>query len=249
MVALYRRTWPTVRVRRAASANSTKRLVATESGAGLFVRARGVLKQELIAHLVTKRTMRRAKPNTRAGQGRGRIIDAVSIPERPAEAEDRAVPGRWEGDLLAGANNTHLATLVERHSQYVMLAQVEGKDTETVVRAITRSINTLPEQLCPPSVHHSHQRGRVPLRSPEPVAAWLKREDQRVVRQYFPHGMVLSGWAGWTIGASMCWPVGCWPPPCFCSETSTGHATWLWWRWSLLSLSMVATPRALPSCF
>lgn len=113
----------------------------------LFIQARGVLKRELIAHLRSRRTMRRGKHATREGQGRGGIIDAVSIRERPAEVEDRAVPGHWEGDLIAGSRNTHVATLVERHSRYVLLAHVDGKDTESVVGAITRSITTLPKQL------------------------------------------------------------------------------------------------------
>ena len=171
----------------------------------LFVQARGVLKQELIAHLRTKRTMRRGKPATRAGQGRGRIIDAVSIRERPAEAEDRAVPGHWEGDLLAGANNTHLATLVERHSRYVMLARVEGKDTETVVRAIARSINTLPEQLRSTltwdrgmelAAHRQFTIAtNVAVYFCDPRSPWQRGSNENtngLLRQYFPHGMVLS---------------------------------------------------------
>ena len=67
-----------------------------------------------------------------------RIADAVSIRERPAEAEDRAVPGHWEGDLLFGSNNSQIATLVERHSRYVMLARVKSKDTETVINALIK---------------------------------------------------------------------------------------------------------------
>jgi len=113
----------------------------------LFIQARGVLKQELVAHLRSRRAMRRAKSSTRSGQGRGGITDAVSIRERPPEVEDRAIPGHWEGDLLAGSANTHIATLVERHSRFVMLVKVNGKDTETVVRALTRQVKTLPSQL------------------------------------------------------------------------------------------------------
>ena len=113
----------------------------------LFVQTRGVLKRELLAHLRTRRPVRRGRAATRHGQGRGGIIDAVSIRERPAEAEDRAVPGHWEGDLLAGSKNTHIATLVERRSRYVMLARVEGKDTESVVNAISDSIIKLPHDL------------------------------------------------------------------------------------------------------
>ncbi|WP_031362624.1 IS30 family transposase, partial [Caballeronia sordidicola] len=87
----------------------------------LYVQARGVLKKELMEHLRTHRVMRRAKKATGSGQNRGAIIDAVSISERPAEVEDRAVPGHWEGDLISGSNNSHIATLVERQSRFVML--------------------------------------------------------------------------------------------------------------------------------
>lgn len=97
----------------------------------LFIQARGVLKRELLATLRSRRLMRRAKTSTTEGQPRGQIIDAVSIRERPAEIEDRAVPGNWEGDLLSGGKNTHIATLVERQSRFLMLVQVDGKDTES----------------------------------------------------------------------------------------------------------------------
>jgi IS30 family transposase len=114
----------------------------------LFIQARGVLKKELQAHLRSRRTMRRAKKATSHGQpGRGDIADAVSIRERPAEAADRAVPGHWEGDLLAGANNSHVATLVERRSRFTMLVKVRGKDTQSVVGALRRRVRTLPKEL------------------------------------------------------------------------------------------------------
>src|SRR6266540_3451459 len=114
----------------------------------LFIQARGVLKQELQAHLRSRRTMRRAKKATSHGQpGRGDIADAVSIRERPAEAADRAVPGHWEGDLLAGANNSHVATLVERRSRFTMLVKVRGKDTQSVIGALRRRVRTLPKEL------------------------------------------------------------------------------------------------------
>jgi IS30 family transposase len=113
----------------------------------LFIQARGVLRKELTAHLRTRRTMRRSKNASRAGQGRGRIVDAISIRERPAEVEDRAVPGHWEGDLLSGAANSHVATLVERQTRYVMLVKVDGKDTTTVVGALASHVRTLPAQL------------------------------------------------------------------------------------------------------
>lgn len=113
----------------------------------LFIQARGVLRKELTAHLRTRRTMRRSVHATRKGQGRGGITDAVSIRERPAEVEDRAVPGHWEGDLIAGSANTHIATLVERRTRYLLLVRISGKDTATVVDAITAQVQTLPAQL------------------------------------------------------------------------------------------------------
>jgi IS30 family transposase len=113
----------------------------------LFVQARGVLRRELTAHLRTARTMRQAKKGGRKGQGRGCIVGAASIRERPPEAADRAVPGHWEGDLLAGARNTHVATLVERQTRFLLLVKVEGKDSETVVDALAAQVRSLPEQL------------------------------------------------------------------------------------------------------
>jgi IS30 family transposase len=113
----------------------------------LFIQARGVLKKELIEHLRTKRCMRRSRHAMVSGQSRGQIVDALSIRESPAEAEDRAVPGHWEGDLLSGAKNTYIATLVERHSRFAMLVKVPGKDTEAVVRALSRHVRRLPASL------------------------------------------------------------------------------------------------------
>jgi IS30 family transposase len=112
----------------------------------LFVQTRGVLKKELTAQLGTMRQMRHAKGG-KAKNGQGHILDMVSIRERPAEAEDRAVPGHWEGDLLAGARDTHIATLVERHSRFTMLVKLPRKDTTTVVAALAKHIRKLPEQL------------------------------------------------------------------------------------------------------
>ena len=113
----------------------------------LFVQAKGALKRELLAHLRSGRTMRRSRYASTSGQQRGRIKEAVSIRKRPAEAEDRAVPGHWEGDLLAGARNTHIVTLVERSSRFVMLVSVRGKDTESVVGALSQQIQRLPETM------------------------------------------------------------------------------------------------------
>src|ERR1700691_5118197 len=102
----------------------------------LFIQARGVLKKELMDRLRSKRRMRRSRHATAGGQSRGQIVDAVSIRQRPAEAEDRAVPGHWEGDLLSGAKNSYIATLVERHSRFAMLIKVPSKETEAVVAAL-----------------------------------------------------------------------------------------------------------------
>ena len=113
----------------------------------LFIQARGALKRELVAHLRRTRSIRRPRSAKRVNRGQGQIVNAVSIRERPAEADDRAVPGHWEGDLLAGAANTHIATLVERHSRFVMLVALDGKDTQTVTKALSAHIARLPEQL------------------------------------------------------------------------------------------------------
>jgi len=111
----------------------------------LFVQARGALKRELLVHLRSRRMMRKGRHASTSGQPRGQIKEAVSIRERPPEAEDRAVPGHWEGDLLAGSRNTHIATLVERSSRFVMLVRVKGKDTESVVAALGEQIRRLPK--------------------------------------------------------------------------------------------------------
>src|SRR5262249_54312081 len=112
----------------------------------LFIQTRGVLKKALMAQLRTTRQMRQAKGGT-TKSGLGQIVDAASIRERPAEADDRAVPGHWEGDLLSGANNTHIATLVERHTRFVMLLKVPSKDTASVVAALGKHVRKLPQEL------------------------------------------------------------------------------------------------------
>ncbi len=113
----------------------------------LFIQARGVLHKELMVHLRTRRSIRRSRLATTKGQGRGGIVDAVSIRERPAEAKDRAVPGHWEGDLLAGSANSHIATLVERQTRYLLLVKVPGKGSTGVVDALAAQVQTLPRQL------------------------------------------------------------------------------------------------------
>jgi IS30 family transposase len=113
----------------------------------LFIQARGALKQELIQHLRTKRRIRRSRNASVHGHSQGKIVDAVSIRERPAEAEERAIPGHWEGDLLRGAGNSHVVTLVERSSRFVTLIKVSGKDTGTVVAALSQHVQQLPAAL------------------------------------------------------------------------------------------------------
>ncbi len=113
----------------------------------LFVQARGVLKKELVQHLRSKRLIRRSVHARAGGKSQGQIVDVISIRERPAEIEDRAIPGHWEGDLLAGTGNSHIATLVERHSRFTILVRVPGKDTATVVAALSRQVRKLPASL------------------------------------------------------------------------------------------------------
>jgi IS30 family transposase len=112
----------------------------------LFIQSRGALKRELVAHLRRPRSIRRPRSQKRL-YGQGQITGAVSIRERPAEADDRAIPGHWEGDLLVGSANSYIATLVERHSRFVMLIAVDGKDTRSVINALSRHVLELPEQL------------------------------------------------------------------------------------------------------
>ncbi len=113
----------------------------------LFIQARGALKQELVRHLRSKRRIRRSRHASVHGHSQGKIIDAVSIRERPAEVEDRAIPGHWEGDLLRGTGNSHVITLVERQSRFVKLGKISGKDTATVVAALIQQVRKLPAEL------------------------------------------------------------------------------------------------------
>lgn len=171
----------------------------------LFIQARGVLKKELRAHLRTRRRMRRSEHASTAGQARGQIVDAVSIADRPAEIEDRAIPGHWEGDLLAGAKNTHIATLVERRSRFVQLVQVSGKDTATVVQALIREVQQLPKGLM---ASLTWDRGtemaqhkvftlatNVAVYFCDPQSPWQRGSNENtngLLRQYFPTGTDLS---------------------------------------------------------
>lgn len=172
---------------------------------GLFIQACGALKRELISHLRSRRMMRRGKTATTTGQPRGQIVDAVSIRERPAEVEDRAVSGHWEGDLLSGSKNSHIATLVERRSRFVMLVKVKGKDTASVVSALVRKVKTLPSELISSITWDrgtelaQHKRFTVATDVKvyfcDPSSPWQRRTNENtngLLRQYFPDGTDLS---------------------------------------------------------
>lgn len=167
----------------------------------LFVQSRGVLKKTLLQHLRRRRAIRRARGASGHGQGRGQIVDAVSIRERPAAVEDRAVPGHWEGDLLAGAAHSYIATLVERQSRYVMLVRVPHKDTHTVVQALSRQVRTLPHGLMASLTwdrgHElaAHKRFTVATNVQvyfcDPQSPWQRGSNENtngLLRQYFPNG-------------------------------------------------------------
>jgi IS30 family transposase len=113
----------------------------------LFIETRGVLKKELIPCLRTQRSSRRPKKFSLKGTGIGKVAEAISIRERPASVEDRAIPGHWEGDLIEGSKNAYIATLVERHSRYVMLVKVSDKKSDTVVKALIKQATKLPDEL------------------------------------------------------------------------------------------------------
>ena len=113
----------------------------------LFIQARGALKKELLQHLRRTRAMRRSRKYTQKGSAHGQISNMLTLSERPASVDDRAVPGHWEGDLIFGTNNSQIATLVERTTRYVMMAKVDGKDTETVINALIKHAHKLPTEL------------------------------------------------------------------------------------------------------
>lgn len=171
----------------------------------LFIQARGVLKKELLGHLRSRRMLRRAQAASTAGQPRGQIVEGVSIRDRPAHVEDRAIPGHWEGDLITGAQNTHIATLVERQSRFTMLVKVPGKDTVSVVRALSAQIRHLPAAL---RRSLTWDRGmelaqhkqltlatKVQVYFCDPQSPWQRGTNEntnRLLRQYFPKGTTLS---------------------------------------------------------
>lgn len=171
----------------------------------LFVQSRGVLKRTLLQHLQRRRATRRSRHATIRGQGRGQIVDAVSIRERPAAVEDRAVPGHWEGDLLAGAGHSYVATLVERQSRYVLLVRLRGKDTATVVQALARRVQTLPRGLMASltwdrglelAAHHAFTLATdVQVYFCDPHSPWQRGSNENtngLLRQYLPKGTDLA---------------------------------------------------------
>ena len=171
----------------------------------LFVQARGALKQELIGHLRSKRRIRRSRHATDRGLGRGDIADAISIRQRPAEAEDRAVPGHWEGDLVEGSRGTYIATLVERRSRFVILVKLSEKRTEVVVNALIKAVRKLPTAL---RKSLTWDRGmelanhvqftvatEVQVYFCDPYSPWQRGSNENtngLLRQYYPKGVDLS---------------------------------------------------------
>jgi IS30 family transposase len=171
----------------------------------LFIQARGALKKELLQHLRSKRAMRHSRHASLKGEGLGKITNTVSIRERPASVEDRAVPGHWEGDLIAGSNNSYIATLVERHTRYVMLARVSSKDTETVINALINQAHKLPRELYKSLTWDrgkelaDHQRFTlatdIQVYFCDPQSPWQRGSNENtngLLRQYFPKGTDLS---------------------------------------------------------
>jgi len=170
----------------------------------LFVQTRGVLKKELMAHLRTKRQLRQAKGGV-TKSGLGQIVDTVSIRERPAEAQDRAVPGHWEGDLLCGSNHSSMVTLVERSSRFAMLLKVASSESATVVGALSEHISRLPAEL---RRSLTWDRGKemaahkdftvatdVQVYFCDPRSPWRRGSNENtngLLRQYFPKGTDLS---------------------------------------------------------
>jgi IS30 family transposase len=174
----------------------------------LFIQARGVLKKELLDQLRSKRRMRRSRHASASGQSRGQIVDAISIRERPADVEDRAVPGHWEGDLLAGAKNTYIATLVERHSRFAMLIKVPSKNTEVVIAALSQHVRKLPATLrrsltwdrgLEMAKHKDFTVATdVQVYFCDPQSPWQRGTNENtnlLLRQYFPRGTDLSGYS------------------------------------------------------
>ena len=171
----------------------------------LFIQARGALKKELQQHLRSKRAIRRSVRSDKQQDKRGQIPDMVSIRERPASVEDRALPGHWEGDLIAGSNNSYIATLVERHTRYVMLMKVADRKTETVINALIKHARRLPDELYKSLTWDrgkeltDHKRFTlatdIKVYFCDPNSPWQRGSNENtngLLRQYFPKGTDLS---------------------------------------------------------
>jgi IS30 family transposase len=174
----------------------------------LFIQARGALKKELLEHLRRTRGMRRSRHYTQKTAIHGKIVDAISISERPASIEDRAVPGHWEGDLVFGSGSSQIATLVERQTRYVMLVKLEGKDSQTVVNALIKNARKLPQELYKSltwdrgTEMHAHKRFTlatdIQVYFCDPQSPWQRGSNENtngLLRQYIPKGIDISSYS------------------------------------------------------
>jgi IS30 family transposase len=184
--------------------NQDMRVSAETIYRSLFIQSRGALKAQLLQHLRSRRRLRHSRHAGR-DERRGQLVDAISIRERPAEVDDRAVPGHWEGDLISGLHNSHIATLVERHSRFVMLVRVPGKETAVVVKALSRRMRKLPAQLRRSLTWDrgkelaSHKEFTIATDAKvyfcDPHSPWQRGSNENtngLLRQYFPKGTDLS---------------------------------------------------------
>ena len=180
----------------------------------LFIQARGALKKELLEHLRRTRAMRRSRHHALKTQGLGQIVYAVSISERPASVEDRAVPGHWEGDLVFGSHNSQIAKLVERRTRYVMLVKLDGKNSQTVVNALIKHSHKLPQELYKSltwdrgTEMHAHKQFTlatdIQVYFCDPQSPWQRGSNENtngLLRQYMPKGMDLSGFSQLQLNA------------------------------------------------
>ena len=174
----------------------------------LFIQARGALKRELLEHLRRTRGMRRSRHYTQKTAIHGQIVDAVSISERPPAIEDRAVPGHWEGDLVFGSGNSQIATLVERQTRYLMMVKLEGKDSQTVVKALIKHARKLPQELYKSltwdrgTEMHAHKQFTlatdIQVYFCDPQSPWQRGSNENtngLLRQYLPKGIDISNYS------------------------------------------------------